>query len=90
MRGDGDRYKQLFVKGDQGLQLRRSKCCAIQQHTSSRMGIRGATIQREEKLTVLRSGRSSVGLIDGQIVQQNCRFSRGSEAWPDSPSSLHL
>ena len=28
-RGDRDCYKQLFVKGNQGLQLRWSKCCAV-------------------------------------------------------------
>ena len=48
MRGDGNCYKQLFVKGDQGPQLHWSKCCAVHQHTGSRMGIRGTTIQRVE------------------------------------------
>ena len=90
MRGDGDHYKQLCVKGDQGPQLCWSKHCAIQQHTSSWMGIWGATIQSEEKLMVLQFGCSSVGLIDDQIVQQNYRFSQEYEVCPDSPSSLHL
>ena len=89
-RGNGDRYKWLSVKKNQGPQLCWRKYSAIQQHTSSRMGMRGAKIQKEERLTVLRSGHSSIGLVDDQITQPNYRSSQESEAWPSSPSSLHL
>ena len=41
------------LKKNQGLQLCWRKYSAVQQHTGSRMGMRGAKIQKEEKLTVL-------------------------------------
>ena len=90
MRGNGDHYRRLTVKKNQGPQLFWRKYSTVQQHTSSRMGRRGAKIQKEEKLMVLRSGHSSIGLVDDQITQLHYRSSQESKAWPGSPSSLHL
>ena len=50
--------------------------------------MRGTKIQKEEKLMVLQSGHSSIGLVDDQIMQLNYKSSQESEAWPGSPSSL--